>query len=175
MRPRKPDQSCFHCLRFFYANGKKRTYCSRSCCHAALKGGKSIYPREYRIWTNMKTRCCNTNNRAYRWYGGRGIGICDEWRDDFDKFLKDMGRCPDGMTLERVDNSQGYCSQNCRWASYLEQNNNRRSNKTLELGGVTKTYAQWDRYFGLPLGQISRMVRSGKVTARGKQRGVVLI
>ena len=63
--------------------------------------------REYRIWTNIKTRCFNTRNPRYRDYGGRGISMCSAWASSFAQFLQDMGPCPAGLTIERRDSSKG--------------------------------------------------------------------
>lgn len=84
----------------------------------------------YYSWYNMVQRCTVPDHPAYPRYGGRGIGVCDEWLD-FRNFLADMGEKPDGhrISLERVDNEQGYCASNCVWATPVQQARNRRSSK----------------------------------------------
>jgi hypothetical protein len=87
----------------------------------------------YWVWGSMVQRCSNPKNKAYKDYGGRGIKVCDRWRE-FAKFFEDMGEKPDDMTLDRKDNDGDYTLHNCRWSSATEQNNNRRN--SIYIDGV---------------------------------------
>ena len=86
------------------------------------------YERIKRIWKNMKSRCGNPNATSYRIYGGRGIAVCDEWKNDFMNFYNwaIANGYSDDLSIDRIDNDKGYCPSNCRWATAKEQRANQR-------------------------------------------------
>lgn len=91
--------------------------------------------REYSVWRGMWSRCTNTKVPKYKNYGGRGIAVCDRWRD-FDLFLVDMGVRPHRMSIERIDNDKGYSPDNCKWATAYEQARNRRNTAYVVVGDM---------------------------------------
>jgi len=101
---------------------------SKSCqaCNKTNKIHGYSRTKTYRVWGSMIERCENTSHKYYKHYGGRGIKVCKEWRNDFTRFLRDMGEQPKGLSLDRIDNSGDYCKDNCRWVSMKVQNRNRR-------------------------------------------------
>ena len=122
-----------------------------SCgCYSAEKahGGKGS--PEYRSWQAMKTRCLNSNSEDYPNYGGRGVKVCDSWVHDFPQFLHDMGPRP-GMeySLDRIDTNCDYKPSNCRWATPVEQSNNKRGNVLVTMRGETRTFTDWCRHLNL--------------------------
>jgi hypothetical protein len=100
---------------------------SESVKHGELVGIATMESDEYRVWTHMKQRCFNPNHKSYLYYGGRGITVCDRWKNSFAAFLEDMGRRPEGLSIDRFpDNNVNYEPGNCRWATASQQNANKR-------------------------------------------------
>ncbi len=106
----------------------------------------SLYP----IWVSMKQRCYYPSSKAYKYYGGRGIEVCDSWKNSFYHFYKDMGERPSPKhQIDRIDNNGDYTPENCQWIVQKRQANNKRNNRLLTLDGVTKTLADWSRELGI--------------------------
>ena len=97
---------------------------SCGCAKAPRRGPRMLCTRTYKSWASMMQRCTNPNHVWFRRYGGRGITVSERWRE-YANFLADMGLRPAGKSLDRIDNSQGYCAENCRWATAKEQATNR--------------------------------------------------
>lgn len=97
--------------------------------------------RVYRIWSGMLQRCSNEKDISYRYYGGRGITVCERWKK-FDNFFMDMGDPPEDCSLDRIDGEKGYSPENCRWATSKEQQRNRRYNIYVEFRGKYATLAE---------------------------------
>lgn len=112
-------------------------------------------------WEAMKRRCLVERDKDYPRYGGRGITVCDRWRDSFVAFVEDMGVKPEGTSLDRIDNDGNYDPDNCRWAPVDVQNNNRRSNRPLTHQGRTQTLAQWARETGMSRATLANRIRNG--------------
>ena len=114
----------------------------------------------YRAWAEMRTRTSNPRIRRFYDYGGRGID-CDPRWIRFEMFFDEMGEKPEGLTLERIDNSLGYWPSNCRWATCLEQANNKRNSRFVTVGGITKTVSQWALATGICRGTLQRRLKLG--------------
>lgn len=95
----------------------------------------------YTVWEGMKQRCGNPNHVSYKNYGGRGIYVCDEWKDDYSVFREwaFSHGYKNGVTLERLNNDAGYCPENCKWVTNKEQARNKRSNRAVYLVSETGT------------------------------------
>lgn len=119
----------------------------------------NVYP-EYR---NMKSRCYDENAHNYKWYGGRGIKMCDRWKDDIHDFYNDVSKLPHfgekGYTLDRIDNDGDYEPGNVRWATNSEQCNNRSSNLLYEYDGKTRTLKEISDITGIPYKTLHKRIR----------------
>lgn len=103
---------------------------------------------EYTVWANMISRCCYEKHTDFYLYGGRGITVCDAWKD-FKKFFEDVGKRPANHTLDRIDVNKGYEPGNVRWATLSEQARNKRTNRVLTLGDKSMCVADWVDETGL--------------------------
>jgi hypothetical protein len=101
--------------------------------------------KEYRAWLNMRNRCNRKQNIDYKRYGAKGITVCQHWLNSFENFFKDMGLCPKGYSLDRINSNGIYSPKNCRWASIEIQANNRSCVKQATLNGITKPISVWCR------------------------------
>lgn len=107
--------------------------------------------RLYEIWQGIKGRCYNPHDTRYHRYGGRGISVCDEWRESFETFCQWALKngYSDELTIDRTDNDGNYCPENCCWRNSKEQSNNRSTNINITIGNSTRTLTQWCEIFEL--------------------------
>ena len=122
----------------------------------------------YHSWRGMKERCLNPQNKAYRWYGGNGVKICDRWLD-FGEFLQDMGKRPKGMTIERIDTTGNYSPENCTWVPAKKQTQNTRSNVMVTHNGQTLCIAELARREKVPYGRLQSRLKKGWDVERALQ------
>lgn len=121
---------------------------------------KGNQPREYGIWESMRRRCNTKTQTYYYMYGGSGIKVCKRW-DSFPNFLADMGKCPEGRSLDRIDGTKGYEPNNCRWATNAEQHGNKRTNVYFTYKGKKLCISHWEKEFGFHEGFIRYRLKIG--------------
>jgi hypothetical protein len=140
---------------------------SCGCLHSEIAGKRLrthglSKTAEYRIWKLMKARCFRPGSSYFAYYGGRGITVCDEWRDSFPAFLRDMGLRPSPKhSIERLNNDLGYFPGNCIWATRLQQAQNQSSNINLTFQGKTMCLSEWARTLGIIPGTLANRFRRG--------------
>ena len=107
--------------------------------------------RLYRIWKQIHTRCNNPNSINYKDYGGRGINLCEEWKNDFSSFLdwSTSNGYAENLTIDRIDNDGNYCPENCRWVTNKKQQNNKRSTVFIEYDGQKHSLSEWAEIIGV--------------------------
>ncbi|MDD4995792.1 MAG: hypothetical protein PHW53_05015 [Patescibacteria group bacterium] len=117
---------------------------------------------EYSIWRGIKKRCLTEKSTNYIYYGGRGIMICDRWRNSFENFFADMGARPSiNHSIDRKDNMLGYSAENCRWSTVKEQANNKRNNIILEFNRESLNVTQWAEKLGIDRMRIFNRIDRG--------------
>jgi hypothetical protein len=114
------------------------------------------------VWYTMIKRCHNPSADVYNRYGGRGIVVCERWRNSLDAFLEDMGPRPTSShSLDRRENDGPYSPDNCRWATWSEQARNRRNNVLVTAFGVTRCLTEWAEVTGIKRAAIERRLQRG--------------
>ena len=130
-----------------------------NCCTTFIKHGHSR-SLTYKVWDSMIQRCTNKNFSFYQHYGGRGITVCQEWKENFINFFNDMGEKPKKLSLDRIDNNKGYFKENCRWVTMKTQNRNRRD--SVKIGEI---YHSWKllKRFDDPYKSQFQCIKCGKI------------
>lgn len=128
----------------------------------ATHGHSRLYKRSRTMaaFHNMHVRCENPRSKKYKNYGMRGVKVCPEWAE-FAQFLADMGECPEGLTLDRVDVNGPYCKENCVWETPKNQARNRTNTVRVTYKGESKPLTEWCDLLGLKRGTIYNRLRSG--------------
>ena len=126
----------------------------------SITHGKHGSP-EYQSWRAMRERCLNPNSIGYKNYGGRGIKVCERWINNFQNFLDDMGKRPNGLTLDRIDNNGDYTPENCRWTDRKTQVRNRRPQIVISYNGETLSIRQWSERTGQKHDTIYNRMKKG--------------
>ena len=123
--------------------------CLKKISHNKIHGMKNT--RIYSIWSAMKRRCYNKNVASYNAYGGRGISVCDEWKDSFVNFYEWAinNGYSDELSIDRINNDGNYSPENCRWVTFEQQCNNRRNNILFEYNGEKHNLMQWCKILNL--------------------------
>ena len=117
--------------------------------------------RLYEIWKNMKYRCYNENDNRFKHYGGKGVKVCNEWKDDYLSFRNwsMTSGYNDNLSIDRINNDGDYKPSNCRWVDNKTQANNQSRNRILTYKGKSKTMSEWADYLGLTYGAMNHRVQ----------------
>jgi len=139
---------------------------AKTCTHICL-GGKFVpkyswkSQRLRRIFSNIKSRCYDPSNKSYRWYGGKGIVVCDEWLSNpasFEDWALQNGYSDD-LTIDRIDESLGYCPDNCRWITVKANSKYKSTTRVIYVNGVGHTGRDWAKILCLGTNVINKMMR----------------
>ena len=152
------------------AEYKLRAKHTKSCgCFQVEKARKNLplpthsksKSSEYNSWQAIKARCLKHNHPFYKYYGGRGIKVCDRWLASFENFYEDMGPRPfEGYTVDRIDVNGNYCKENCKWSSYEDQHRNRSNNKNVIINGIKMCASEACKFLNVHESKLVRMVKA---------------
>lgn len=141
--------------------------------HGQTINGKASH--EYYIWSGIKNRCYNINHDYYKYYGGRGIKMCDDWINSFECFYAYIGESPSiKHTIDRINNNGDYESGNIRWATRKEQANNRTNTRIFNYNGGTKTISQLAEIAGICYSTIKNRLNRGWTPERAVTQPAIL-
>ena len=120
------------------------------------------HSRLYHIWNGMKMRCSNPKAISYKYYGARGVNVCDEWQS-FVPFMEwaTANGYEEHLTIDRINTNGNYCPENCRWATCKEQQNNTRYTKSIEMHGERHSVMEWAGILGIPHTTLYNRLRRG--------------
>lgn len=121
------------------------------------------HTRLHKIWRHMKDRCLNPNSKSYKDYGGRGIVICEEWKNNFENFMEWAlaSGYKSNLTIERIDVNGNYEPNNCCWIPLIEQAKNRRTTHYLTFNNETHNIREWSKIIGISENAIHHRLKSG--------------
>ena len=154
------------------ASDLKRGHTQSCGCFQREMTGKALrrhglrHTKIYHKWLDMKDRCLNKNNKRFFDYYGRGITVCDEWKNSFEAFYKwamSHGYA-DNLSIDRIDVNGNYEPSNCRWITMSEQSRNKRNNVLYEYKGEIKTFSEWSRITGINYSTMLHRYHSGLTT-----------
>ena len=128
-----------------------------------LNGLSRKFPALYSCWNTIRHRCYNPKNEKYKYYGARGIAICEEWRKSFKPFFEwaMANNYRKGLSIDRIDVNGNYEPSNCRWVNNLVQARNKTNNKMVTYNGITKCLVQWCEDLNTPYNTIRARIRLG--------------
>lgn len=119
---------------------------------------------EYMIWSKMKARCFTSTNKDYKYYGARGIKVCDRWKNSFALFIQDMGYKPSPKhSIERIDVNKDYSPENCKWILLSEQNKNKRKSNNITFNNKTMALPDWCKELNLSYGMMRHRIYDLKI------------
>lgn len=140
------------------ASSLKEGHTASCGCHIGNHVHDMSGTSTYRTWVGIRTRCYRKSSSAYKYYGGRGIKMCDRWYKSFKCFFDDMGEKPKGLSIDRIDSNGDYEPGNCRWADIYTQNGNKRDTHKITINGETKPLSVWARHYGKNIWTVSRRI-----------------